>query len=70
MAVTRAKSKLIVIGNPLVLHTDLKFRALMEQAKEMGTFCGAPFTPRTGKVRDDILKRFSNLHITDKQSSV
>ncbi|XP_076260441.1 putative helicase mov-10-B.1 isoform X1 [Rhynchophorus ferrugineus] len=67
VAVTRAKSKLIVVGNPMVLHTDSKFTALMEQAREMGTLCGAPFVPRTEVVREDILRRFNKMYIKDKQ---
>ncbi|XP_076259187.1 putative helicase mov-10-B.1 [Rhynchophorus ferrugineus] len=65
VAVTRAKSKLIVIGNPKVLQTDSKFKALMEKAKGLNTLCGDPFTLRTEEVCEDVLKRLSKIDIKD-----
>ncbi|XP_066149742.1 putative helicase mov-10-B.1 isoform X1 [Euwallacea fornicatus] len=46
VAITRAKSKVILIGNPLVLTKDDKWGRLILQSKALGTLCGAPFPVR------------------------
>lgn len=60
MAVTRAKSKLIVIGNPLILYKDEeKWGAFIDQAKMLGTLCGAPFPTRCSSEREEIRRRIN-----------
>jgi len=43
VTVTRAKSLLIVIGNPKILHPDPHWRKLLERAIEMGGYRGVQF---------------------------
>ncbi|KAJ2938783.1 hypothetical protein O0L34_g3404 [Tuta absoluta] len=40
VALTRAKAKAIVIGNPLCLQRDLKWRAYMQLCRAYGSYCG------------------------------
>ncbi|KAI5643201.1 AAA domain-containing protein [Phthorimaea operculella] len=40
VALTRAKAKAIVIGNPLCLEKDIKWRTYMQHCREYGTFFG------------------------------
>lgn len=67
VAVTRAKSKLILIGNPNVLSTDKKFREVIRYTRSENTCCGAPFKDRTSKVRDDIVSKMQNLKLRDSK---
>ncbi|XP_060525981.1 putative helicase mov-10-B.1 [Cylas formicarius] len=63
VAITRAKSKLIVVGNPMVLATDDKWLRLIDACQNLGTYGGAPFVRRTEEVRDDIVSRIDKLHL-------
>ncbi|XP_050302573.1 putative helicase mov-10-B.1 isoform X2 [Anthonomus grandis grandis] len=65
VAVTRAKSKLIIIGNPLILNRDKLWKKLIEQSSRLGTHCGVPYTNRDQKERDNITSRFKNLQLKD-----
>ncbi|KAJ0173743.1 hypothetical protein K1T71_010892 [Dendrolimus kikuchii] len=49
VVITRAKAKCIVIGNPLCLQTDLKWRAYMEKCREFGTYLGFDFQNSTNE---------------------
>ncbi|KAI5643200.1 AAA domain-containing protein [Phthorimaea operculella] len=40
VALTRAKAKAIVIGNPLCLQKDVKWRTYMKLCRKYGTYCG------------------------------
>lgn len=61
VAMTRAMSKVIVIGNPLVLSSDTKWNEFIEFARVKGTFCGAPYRERNRQVREDISGRLKNV---------
>ncbi|XP_047994418.1 RNA helicase Mov10l1-like [Leguminivora glycinivorella] len=43
VALTRAKAKLIVIGNPACLQKDSKWRRYIAKCRELGTYCGLDF---------------------------
>lgn len=40
MALTRAKAKAIIIGNPLCLEKDAKWRQYMQECREFDTYHG------------------------------
>ncbi|XP_022817398.1 putative helicase mov-10-B.1 [Spodoptera litura] len=40
VAITRAKAKVIIIGNPLCLEKDVKWRMYMDRCRELGTYHG------------------------------
>lgn len=40
VAVTRAKAKCIIVGNPLCLEKDIKWRMYMQRCRELGTYLG------------------------------
>ncbi|KAJ8724040.1 hypothetical protein PYW07_008020 [Mythimna separata] len=40
VAITRAKAKCIIIGNPLCLEKDIKWRMYMQRCRELGTYNG------------------------------
>ncbi|PZC73621.1 hypothetical protein B5X24_HaOG209038 [Helicoverpa armigera] len=40
VAITRAKAKVIIIGNPLCLEKDIKWRMYMQRCRELGTYHG------------------------------
>lgn len=40
VAITRAKAKVIIIGNPLCLEKDVKWRAYMQKCRDLGTYHG------------------------------
>ncbi|CAG9818274.1 unnamed protein product [Phaedon cochleariae] len=67
VAITRAMSKLIVIGCAHVLGTDDNWSGYMELCASLGTFYGAPYARRTDDVIDDITNRFSNIKMRDSQ---
>ena len=53
VAVTRAKSLLIIIGNPAVLWTDPNWRALLEHIMANDGYTGVP-PPNSGDDSDDL----------------
>ncbi|KAK9884828.1 hypothetical protein WA026_009054 [Henosepilachna vigintioctopunctata] len=58
VAITRAMSKLIVIGCPLVLETDPKWKNLIDACEKMNTYHGNPFAELTADKWQEILDRF------------
>jgi superfamily I DNA and/or RNA helicase len=40
VAITRAKAKVIIIGNPLCLEKDEKWRKYIQRCRELGTYHG------------------------------
>lgn len=58
VAVTRAKSKLIIIGCPMVLGTDEKFLEFIALCEEHGSYYGAPYERRTDKKIQSINQNF------------
>ncbi|KAL1516145.1 hypothetical protein ABEB36_000065 [Hypothenemus hampei] len=65
VAITRAKSKLIVIANPLVICKNEKWRQLMEQAKSLGTLCGTPIPDRNQDEVKIILDRLETMKLAN-----
>ncbi|XP_017768712.1 PREDICTED: putative helicase mov-10-B.1 [Nicrophorus vespilloides] len=62
VAITRAKSKLIIVGNPTVLGYDRRcWSELIEYTEDMGSYFGAPYMPRNEFTRREIIKRIKNL---------
>eukprot|EP00048_Salpingoeca_helianthica_P004040 m.73131 g.73131 ORF g.73131 m.73131 type:complete len:998 (+) comp13024_c0_seq1:87-3080(+) len=48
VAVTRAQSLLILVGNPFVLHSDEHWGTLLRYAHARGCYTGVPFSPQPG----------------------
>lgn len=67
VALTRAMSKLIVIGCAHVLGTDEKWESYICQCEDLGSFCGAPYARRTPDVRDEIVHRLGRVQMLDTQ---
>lgn len=67
MAITRPKSKLIVIGCPHVLSYDEKWLAFMESCAEENAYFGSAFVKRTDDVKRNILNRLDKLHLEKKK---
>ncbi|KAI4457865.1 dna2/nam7 helicase family [Holotrichia oblita] len=75
VALTRAKSKLIVIGNPHILGNTYNPKNQGSGNKNWEyyiTFCegknaffGAQYLRRTDEVKDDIINRFSNIRLSN-----
>lgn len=63
MALTRAMSKLIIIGCAQVLATDSKWSSYMDLCKEYKAFFGAPFIKRDQDVISDITNRFAKVEL-------
>ncbi|KAJ2938784.1 hypothetical protein O0L34_g3405 [Tuta absoluta] len=57
VALTRAKAKAIVIGNPLCLEKDIKWRTYMQHCREYGTYFGYDSAPDGAK--KDIVDRIT-----------
>ncbi|KAL3280167.1 hypothetical protein HHI36_017667 [Cryptolaemus montrouzieri] len=60
VAMTRAISKLIVIGCPAVLATDEKWRGYMQMCRNFGAYYGAPYEERTKEKKKQIVDRFDS----------
>ncbi|VEN40612.1 unnamed protein product [Callosobruchus maculatus] len=71
VALTRAKSKLIVIGCAHVLCTDKKWQQYIEFSEELGSFYGSPYHKiiRTDENIEDIMRRLGNVQTTDTQNA-
>lgn len=67
VALTRAMSKLIIIGCPHVLATDPKWLQYIELCEKYGTYFGAPLSRRDNDTIRDITKRFGEVSFIDKQ---
>ncbi|GJQ74697.1 hypothetical protein Trydic_g21548 [Trypoxylus dichotomus] len=73
VALTRAMSKLVVIGNPHVLGNtynpknqekgNQSWEYLIEFCEGRNAFFGAPYVRRTIEIRNDIINRLSVLHL-------
>ncbi|CAH0559688.1 unnamed protein product [Brassicogethes aeneus] len=67
VALTRAMSKLIVIGCPSVLCNDSKWLEYIELSEENEAYFGAPFIRRTTEVKEQISRRIGNIQLIDSQ---
>ncbi|CAB3246161.1 unnamed protein product [Arctia plantaginis] len=59
VAITRAKAKVIVIGNPLCLEKDVKWRAYIQKCRDLGTYHG--FDIEQFENRNDIVSNIRPL---------
>lgn len=69
VALTRAMSKLIVIGCAQVLGTDKKWLKYINLCKQQEAFYGAPYEKRDKEVMAEITKRFANIEFQDNWSN-
>ncbi|KAI4457872.1 dna2/nam7 helicase family [Holotrichia oblita] len=75
VALTRAKSKLIVIGNPHILGNtynpknqgsgNKNWEYYITFCEDKNAFFGAQYLRRTDEVKDDIINRFSNIRLSN-----
>lgn len=68
MAVTRAISKLIIVGNPFVLCYGLKtWKPLMSFCRNLGSFRGCTYVERNSDTKHAILEKLRCIKIKDDQ---
>ncbi|XP_049939512.1 putative helicase MOV-10 [Schistocerca serialis cubense] len=63
VAITRAQSLLIIIGNPILLAKDYRWRHVVEYTRELGTYYGCPYQPRDGDWISTVTHRIENLNM-------
>lgn len=68
VALTRAMSKLIVIGCAQVLGTDKKWLKFINLCKQQKAFYGAPYEKRDKRIMTEITNRFANIEFEDHWS--
>lgn len=64
VAVTRARSLLIIVGNPHLLERDPNWKELINFTKMLGSYRGCPYMPRYGSESEwmeEVLKRVGSL---------
>uniref|UniRef100_A0A2H1VG04 RNA helicase n=1 Tax=Spodoptera frugiperda TaxID=7108 RepID=A0A2H1VG04_SPOFR len=70
VAITRAKAKVIIIGNPLCLEKDIKWRMYMDRCRELGTYHGFDSTivssDRGQQIVDKLTPLLNGIKITVK----
>ncbi|KAJ8713908.1 hypothetical protein PYW08_007528 [Mythimna loreyi] len=60
VAITRAKAKCIIVGNPLCLEKDTKWRMYMQRCRELGTYHGYDYlTEGHDTYRQEIVENLS-----------
>ncbi|XP_071484918.1 putative helicase MOV-10 [Diadema antillarum] len=62
VAVTRAKSLLIIVGNPFMLSKDENWNLMLEFCRQKGGYRGCPYSPEEGEV-DDIVQLLQKVHL-------
>lgn len=67
VALTRAKSKLIVIGCPLVLRYDRQWLTLIDFCQDRNAYFGGTFDRRTDAEKTEIINRVNGVHFRDTQ---
>lgn len=55
VAITRAQSKLIVVGNPVCLYTNKNWEAFIDRCEELGSYRGFKITKKTAEAINKIL---------------
>ena len=66
VAITRAMSKLIVVGNPIVLSTDKCWLEYIEFCEKNNTYFGPKYVKRTDDTRNNIQKKFEKVELENK----
>lgn len=66
VAITRAMSKLIVVGNPVVLSTDKYWLEYIEFCEKNKTYFGPQYVKRTDDTRKKIQKKFEKVEIKNQ----
>ena len=64
MAVTRARSLLIIVGNPHLLERDPNWKELINFTQRLGSYRGCLYMPRYGQElgwMEEVLKRVGSL---------
>lgn len=61
MAITRPKSKLIMIGNPNILQYSPQFKMLIKECINMGSYYGPMFAERNDALMHDIMRRMKGM---------
>ncbi|XP_062532156.1 RNA helicase Mov10l1 isoform X2 [Bombyx mori] len=71
VALTRAKAKLIIIGNPLCLRKDKKWQLYMQMCRELGTYFGFDSdnieTDELDRKVDEILPLFRHIEVSKQE---
>lgn len=67
VALTRAMSKLIIIGCPNVLRYDTNWLKYIEFCEQRNAYFGAKFDRRTDEVKQEVINRVSHVHSRDVQ---
>lgn len=68
MALTRAKSKLIVIGCPNVLGYDEKWLKFIEFCEELKAYFGPAYERRADTIKEEIATRLKSIVLEDTVS--
>jgi len=64
VAVTRARSLLIIVGNPHLLECDPNWKALVDFTQKLGSYRGCLYMPRHGTESEwveKVVERLGNL---------
>jgi hypothetical protein len=63
VAVTRARSLLIVVGNPHLLECDQNWKELINFTQKLGSYRGCQYMPRgmASEWMEKVLERFGNM---------
>ncbi|KAK5650663.1 hypothetical protein RI129_001692 [Pyrocoelia pectoralis] len=67
VALTRAMSKLIIIGCPNVLQYDKNWLKFIEYCEREQSYFGSRRDVRHDKLKQDVLKRLNNVYLKDQQ---
>jgi hypothetical protein len=62
VAITRARSLLIIVGNPILLELDENWRELINFSLEHNSYRGCKYSPRVGtEWMQKVIERFDKL---------
>jgi helicase MOV-10 len=64
VAITRARSLLIIVGNPHLLECDPNWKELIDFTKKLGSYRGCLYMPRRGTDSEwvkKVVERFDKL---------
>lgn len=61
VAITRARSLLIIVGNPYLLKADAHWRDLINLCCKLHSYRGCKYSPRETEWMQQIVERFEKL---------